>query len=93
MPNQTDTLSRTTPPRPNYKTRPSYSKKRPPASGRSKLLEDYLHRPEFAAEIDACERTVARMQQQGLPFTVIAGKHYIHKTRGLEWLIERGTAA
>ena len=93
MPNQTDTLPRTTQPRPVGKTHSSYAKKRPPASGKYTLLEDWLPRGDFAAEIDACERTVARMQQQGLPYTVIAGKHYIHKTRGLEWIIERGTVA
>ncbi len=94
MPNQTDnTLSRTTQPRHVGKTHSTYAKKRPPKSGKSELLADWLPRADFAAEIDACERTVARMQKQGLPYAVFAGKHHIHKERGLEWLIEHGTVA
>ena len=86
-------MEESTMPKIRKKKRSTYKRKRPLKNGISMLLADWLKRGDFAAEIDACERTVARMQKQGLPYTVIAGQHYIHKTRGIAWVIERGAAA
>jgi hypothetical protein len=73
--------------------RPGYPRKRPPANGKSELLEGYLNRDDFAADIGVCQRTVARYEEQGLPFIVVGHRRYYNKLRAMEWLTAREVTA
>ena len=71
-------------------TRP-YVRKR--SNGKSELLEGYLNRDDLAADLNVCQRTLARYETQGLPYIVVGHRRYYNKLRAMEWLIAREVVA
>jgi hypothetical protein len=58
---------------------------------KSGMLDDFVTFPEFAEEVDRCERTVDRWTQgpDGLPFSWMGSIKVIHIPSGREWLLNR----
>jgi hypothetical protein len=57
----------------------------------SKILDDFLGLPEFAAEVKRHPRSVRRWMNQanGLPYTWLGNQVIIHVPTAREWLLSR----
>jgi hypothetical protein len=65
-------------------------------SDKSPLLDDFLSRPELAAELRVTERTVIRWcdRGEGPPITKLGRRPVFSRTAVAEWLVNRqGRAA
>jgi hypothetical protein len=57
----------------------------------SKVLDDFLDLPEFAAEVKKHPRTVRRWMNEpnGLPYTWLGNQLFIHVPTAREWMLSR----